>query len=183
MKIVKVVIALAIIVGVAYWAFDSVRERAYAGSQVEFAVGSGNTVTIVNSGEEAVPLVVTSRSTFGMTSSNPDLVGSPVREGTGRDVVYRHETELPAGSADFRITRGSDITFSIDNAGSVNAVVTPLSPDSARTTLIFAGVVMLAALFYISNTFQHRWIKAIRQKLSSQGTTPAQQSSASEASS
>lgn len=180
MKILKSGIVLVVICLVAYWAYDSIRERVYTGSEVEFVAGNGNIVTIENSGGESVDLAVSSRSSFGMTSSSPDPIGSPTREGSGRNLVYSHAIEVPTGTTDFRINRGSEITFSISGESAVDVVVAPMSSDNARNTVLFAGAIILAALFYLSRTFEHQWIRMIRQRISSQDTPPTQPTSASE---
>lgn len=172
MKIVKIVIALLIIAGTAYWAFDSTNTRSYAGSDIEFTVGNGSSVNISHEASEPVVLDITASSSFAVTSTNNDLSGSGTREGSGRNVVYRHQVELPADTTDFRVTRGSNITFAVD--GAAEAVVTPMQGDAARTTIIMAAVVIIAALYYISRTLEHRWIKAIMPKSSPGGQTAAQ---------
>ena len=174
MKIVKIVIALLIIAGVAYWAFDSVNTRSYAGSAIAFTVGSGSQVSISHEAGEPAVLDMTASSSFAVTSTNTDLSGSGTREGSGRNVVYRHQVELPAGATDFRVTRGSNITFAFEGAPSAEAVVTPMEGDAARTTVIVAAVVILAALYYISRTLEHRWIKAVMPKTAPGGQTAAQ---------
>lgn len=181
MKIIRIVIALAVIAGTAYWAYDSVREQTVSGSEIVLVANNGNVVTISHNADESVPLEMTARANFGYNTTNPDLGGSPTREGTGRDAVYKHVVELPSGSSDFRITRGSNITFAVSAGESVDAVLTPLSPDAARTTIIVAGMVILAALYFISGTLEHRWLKTLRQKLTSRGTAASPASSASEA--
>lgn len=172
MKIVKIVIALLIIAGTAYWAFDSVNTRSYAGSGIEFTVGNGSSVSISHEATEPVLLDITASSSFAVTSSESDLSGSGTREGSGRNVVYRHQVELPAGTTDFRVTRGSNVTFAVD--GAAEATVVPMQGDAARTTLIVAALVIIAALFYISRTLEHRWIKAIMPKSTPSGQTAAQ---------
>ena len=40
----------------------------------------------------------------------------------------------------------------------------PLAASDAKTTTIVAGVVILGALFYLSKTTDHRWLKLIRRQ-------------------
>lgn len=180
MKIVKIVIALLVIAGTGYWAYDSVRTRSYEGTALQFTVGNGSRVNVSHDAEEPVTLDMTASAGFAVTSTNTELSGTGTREGTGRDVVFRHQVELPAGTSDFRVTRGSNITFSMEGARGASAEVTPMDADSARSTVLVALVVMLAALYYVSRTLDHRWLKAILSK-ASPGSRAAAQTSASEA--
>lgn len=172
MKLVKIVIALLVIAGTAYWAYDSVRQRSYSGSGLEFVVGNGNRISIAN--EAPVALDMTASSSFAVTSSDTELGGSGTREGSGRSAIYRHAVELPEGDTEFRVTRGSNITVALAGSGSVE--VTPMEGDAARSTIIVAIVIILGALFYLSRTLEHRWLKALMLKVSPGSQTAAQQS-------
>jgi hypothetical protein len=46
----------------------------------------------------------------------------------------------------------------------VEAVMTPMSADDARNTIIVAVIVVLGALFYMSRVVEHRWLKTLVQK-------------------
>src|SRR5690606_27052013 len=110
MKYVKILIAALIAVGAIYWAFSSVSQQVYDGTAVELTMGQGNVVTITHNDESSPALVeMTARSTFSVTSSEREFSGSSAREGSGRDLVHRYEAEMPAGTVDFRIARGSNV--------------------------------------------------------------------------
>ncbi|MAS37390.1 MAG: hypothetical protein CL610_25540 [Anaerolineaceae bacterium] len=181
MKYIKIIIALLVIVGVAYWAFDSIQASTYSGDQVEFAAGSGNIVSVTHHADEALALDMTSRSGFAVTSPNADLSGSGTRDTSVTPAVYRYVVELPAGTSELRLTRGSNVTFDLEGASPAEIVVQPMDAESARNTVIIALVVILAALYYISSSVQHRWARSIIQKVTSGGQrqTPASQASSS----
>jgi hypothetical protein len=168
---IVITVALIVIVGVAYWAYDLVRTRHYSGSGIMFPVGSG-TITVTNTGDEAIPIEMRSSgrtSLFRVESPALDLRASATREGSGANTYYAVHFDLPPGASTIQITRGSDVYFITRSDTRIDAQVTRISPGSVRTTLIFAGVVILGALYYISRTLQHRWIAALRGRLFSRG--------------
>ena len=157
----KVLLALVVIVGVSYWAVNSVLPRSYDGSILDFGVGSG-TVTVTNPSIESIPAQLVAKRSFRVSSAIENLSGSPTRQGSGIDATYVLEFELPPGESMFLITRGTDVNFVVTTETRLEATVKPASATSARTTIIVAAVVVLGALFYISRTTGHRWIKILR---------------------
>jgi hypothetical protein len=161
----KVLIAVVVIVLAAYWAVDSVRTRSYSGSNLTFGVGTGP-VTITNPSD--VPILVqfvgTSGRSFNVTSNIEGVAGASVRTGTGRTATQVFEFSLPAGVSEFAVLRGTQVNFVAPAEGSLEAVVQPVSGDDARNTLMVAGIAILGALFFISNTTGHQWLKMLRGK-------------------
>lgn len=163
---IRLLVALVVIVGTAFWAFDSVRSRSYSGSNLSFEVGSGN-VVVTNPGAEPIPVEMRAgaRSTFRVESAELGLQESSKREGSGRDVARVVRFELPPGQAKIDVTRGSGVHFVSGSDQRIDAVVTPKDAGSDRNIVLFAGLIILGALYYISNLVEHRWIGMLRGKL------------------
>jgi hypothetical protein len=164
---IRVIIALVIIVGLAFWAVNLVRERSYSGSKFAFNVGSGS-VVVTNPGQEPIPVEMRSEgrtATFAIASPELGLKETSQRQGSGRTTYHAVSFELPPGEARIEVTRGSNVYFVSSSNQRIDATVTPMRADRARTTLIWMGVAILAALYYISRTLKHRWIGILRRKL------------------
>lgn len=164
---IRVIIAIAVIVGVAYWAISSVVQRNYSGTRLSFEVGSGS-VVVTNRGQEPAPVEMRAEgraSTFRIESTDLDLRETSKREGTGRDIYHAVSFELPPGTAQINVTRGSNVQFISNGSQRIDAVVTPMDASGVRWILIVAGLVILGALYYISRIFEHRWIGTLRSKL------------------
>lgn len=161
----RVLIALVVIAFVAFWTFDSVRTRGYSGQKIEFAMGSGP-VTINNPGDETVTASLTNTGTraFTIASSNSDTALASSREGTGSRAVNTVLAELPPGITELSITRGAGVNFAAESSATLEATVMPMTADETRNTVIFAAVVILGALFYISNATGHAWLKLLRNR-------------------
>jgi hypothetical protein len=185
MKInLRVIIAAVVLVGAIFWAADSVRTRSYSGTDLNVGVGSGP-VTVTNLSDEALPvqLVGTGTRSFSVTSTAEDVSGSSTRQGTGRSTTQLFEFELPAGITELMIVaRGSEVSFVADTNSRLDVTVQPLTGSDAQTTLIFAAIVILGALFYISRATNHSWINLIRRdKATLQDTQPHVASSTGDA--
>lgn len=166
----RVVIALLIVVGVAYWAFDSVRQQTHSGTDFSFPMGGG-AVVVNNTGQEPAQARLTSTGTRGLFTVNSTVLDAPVnatREGSGANTVYAVDLELPPGTSEVSLNRGSNVTMTINADNPVEVVVNPQSESGMTTTLIAAAVVILGALFYASSTTQHAWLRGLR----SRGATP-----------
>jgi hypothetical protein len=160
----RVPIALLLIVGVSYWAGYSVFPRSYSGPALDFKVGSG-TVTVTNPSNESVPAQLATKSgSFRVSSAIEGLSGSSTRQGNGSSANNLFEFELPPGASEFTISRGRNVSFVANTETKLEATVQPVSGSTARTTLIVTAVVILATLFYISNTTHHRWIGLLRRQ-------------------
>ncbi|HEX9922841.1 MAG TPA: hypothetical protein VGD99_09260, partial [Anaerolineae bacterium] len=98
-------------------------------------------------------------------SADLGLKESSKRQSSGRSTYHAVSFELPPGPAKIDLTRGSNVYFVSNSDQRIDAVVTPMQARSVRTTFIFTGLVILAALYYISHTLQHWWIWPLRSKL------------------
>ncbi len=175
----RILIALAVIVGVAYWGYTSTRSTSYAGTELNFTLGGGQTV-IENPSEEPVIVSLTARgSTASFTVASDELNSrtSSTREGTGSATVHSVELELPPGSTDLYLTRGSDVTLSYEGETRLEATVSPQSTNGARTIWFVVAVVAVGGLYYISRTLEHRWIARLRRALPGQDPGQAERAS------
>ena len=167
----RVVIALLIVMGVAYWAFSSIQQQTYSGTELSFVMGGGP-VVINNAGDEPVQAQLKAtgtRGAFGVSSSVLDANVNAAREGTGANSVFTVDLELPPGTSEVSLTRGSNVIMTINANEPVEAVVHPQSQDGTTATLVAAAVVILGALFYASSATKHGWLRGLR----SRGAAPA----------
>ncbi|NPV67244.1 MAG: hypothetical protein HPY64_08890 [Anaerolineae bacterium] len=162
----RVLIALAVIVAVVYWAVDSTRSRTYTGDEISFNMGSGSVVISHSAEEAALARFSTTgvRGTFAIASNALEVSVSSTRQGTGASAVNTVELEVPPGTADVRVTRGTDVNLTLEGAKAATVIFTPQSEEATRTTYIAAAIVILVALFYISRTFNHGWIGWLRRR-------------------
>ncbi len=164
---IRIILALVLMVGVAFWAIDGVRQRSYAGSGLSFKVGSGHAV-VTNLGSEAMPVEMRTEgrtSSFRIESAALGLRETSKRQGSGSSAYHAVTFELPPGQAQINVTRGSGVQFVAPAEGRIQAVVAPKDAGSARNTLVFAGLVIVGGLYYISRTLEHRWVGTVRAKL------------------
>lgn len=164
----KVLVGLVVVIAVAFWGVDSLRTRSYSGTELNFAVGGGP-VTVTNPSDApiAVQFVGAGTRSFAMSSSIDGAAGSSTREGSGNTSTQRIEFALPPGVSELTITRGTDVHFVASADSRLEAVVQPVTADDAQTTLIALVVVILGALFYMSNATGHAWMKLIRRNKAS----------------
>lgn len=181
-KVLRIVVAAAIIVVGVVWVFTSTREQTFSGADLSFEMSSGSVVLNNRSDEAAtVTMSKTGRtSAFTVVSDGLELNERSVSEGTGSNAVNTVTFELPAGEADLRLTRGSGVTVAIEASGTVDAVVMPVSDDEARNAWLLVGAVVIVALFYISRTTGHAWLNWVRQRLSIGGAAGTEQVPTSE---
>ncbi len=158
----RVLIAIVIVVGAAIWGIDSLRNRSYSGSNLNFVIGGGP-VTVTNPSEVELPVQLVSTRSFSVTSSQEALTGRSATEGSGRNTSQLFAFLLPVGTSEFTITRGTNVNFVATTDTSLDASVEPLSANDARTTLLVMAVAMLGSLFYMSSVNGHRWISASRR--------------------
>ncbi len=164
---IRVIIAVLVIIGAVVWSFNTIRQRNYSGAKIAFEIGSGY-VVVNNPGKEAIPIQLRTngRSTsFTVQSTELDLRENSKRQGTGRNAYQLVSLELPPGQAKIDVIRGGEVQLISLSSQRIEAVVTPLEAGNVQTVLIFTGLVILGALYYISGTLEHRWIGALRRKL------------------
>jgi preprotein translocase subunit SecE len=162
----KIVLAFVVIVGVIFWAIDSIRSRSYSGVNISFDTADG-LITVTNPSEEpaAAQFIDSGSRTFRVSSTIEGVSGSSTRVGTGSTRTHQFEFELPPGTSEFTVSGGTDVRFVADTATELQATVDPMSSESRRTTLIAAAVVVFGALFYASNVTRHQWIKSLRHSV------------------
>lgn len=173
-KKIRVILALIVIIGVAYWAIDGVRERSYSGSRLSFDVGGGQ-VLVNNLSKDPIPVEMRTQgrtSSFRIVSSELALKETSKRQGSGSNAYHAINFELPPGQALIDVSYGSGVTFAATGKGRLAATVTPMSPESARVTLGFAGIVILVALYYLSAVLEHRWFRGLIGKLPGRSQQP-----------
>jgi len=178
-KGLRILISLAVIVGAVYWGYTSTRSKTYSGSELSFEMGGGDTV-IKNPSENPVMAQLTTKGSgrnFTVASDALNTTVSSTREGTGANTVNSAEIELPPGSTDLRLTRGSNVTLTVSGETSIEATVSPVSTSRARTIWIIAAVLVIGALYFISGTFEHRWLNRFRKSLPQQGPDASIQAS------
>lgn len=161
----RVLLAVVLVVGALVWMVDSLRPRSYSGANLRFGIGSGP-VTVTNPSDEpvSVQLVGGGTRSYSVSSTIEGVSGSSTREGSGRNLTNVFSFMLPSGVSEFAVTRGTEVNFVASTESNLEATVQPLGASEARTTLIVGIVVVLGALFYISNTNGHRWISPSRRK-------------------
>lgn len=163
MKInLKIIIALALIVVVAFWAINSLRPLSYTGQNLTFPVNTGP-VTLLNPSDTPITAQFFSSGSrnFSVSSSIMGVSGSSNREGSGSTSTSVFEFELPPGESTFTVARGTNVNFAATTDARLSAVVQPASQNEAQLTIIAAIVAILGLLYYISNTNQHAWIKGL----------------------
>lgn len=160
----KVLVAFVVLLGVSFWGIDSLRTRAYSGTNLNFDVGSGP-VTMMNPSDAALPVQLTGTGTrsFSVTSATQGVSGSSTRQGSGRNTTQLFEFDLPPGVSEFTVTRGSEVMFAGSADTPLEATVQPLNAANSQTTLIVTVIVILGALFYLSRATEHRWISRLRR--------------------
>lgn len=162
---VKVVIAAVLIVAAAYWAISSLGSTAYSGTNLNFGVGAG-TVTVTNPSDEAIPvnLVGSGTRSFAVVSSVNGIAGTSTREGNGSTASQTFAFDLPPGVMDFTVDRGNNVQFVAATDTRLEASSNVMTSDSVRSTWIVAILVILGALYYMSNATGHRWLSMLRGK-------------------
>lgn len=172
MKKIRVAIALLVIVLTAFWSINAVVDRKYSGAGFAFNVGSGS-VVVNNRGMEPIRVEMRAdgrTSSFRVESTDIGLRQSSRAQSIGREAFHAVSFELPPGETTINVTSGSKVRFLSPSSQRIDAVVKPMTESGVRTTLIFAGVVILLALYYISYTLEHPWIKWIKKAM--RGKTP-----------
>lgn len=161
----KVLIALVVIIGIGFWAVESVRSRSYTGNHLNFGIGSG-VVTLTNPSDEPIPvqLVSTGTRAFTISSTIDGVSGSSIRQVNGRNITQLFEFQVPSGVSEFAVVRGTNVNFTTNTETTLEATVQPLDESTSRNTIIAAAGIILVALFYISHTNGHRWISVSRRK-------------------
>jgi hypothetical protein len=159
----SIVVAVVVIVLVVTWAMSTILPRSYSGENLTFGVGNG-IVTVNNPSDTplAVQLVGTGSRAFTVGSTIEGIGGSSERQGSGNTSTQLYEYTLPPGVSDFTVTRGTSVNFISNTATPLEATVEPASEGEARSTLVVSALVVLGALYYMSRSTGHRWLKSLR---------------------
>lgn len=166
-KKIKLIVAILVILASAYWAMDGVRARTYLGSKLSFNVGNGY-VMLNNLSKDPITAEMRTESaaqTFRITSTDLGLNESSKRQGSGRTSSQVVALEIPSGEARIDIARGSKVQFVATSTGRLRAVVYRVNPATAQVNLRIAAVIILLTLFYISNLYNHQWVRSLISKL------------------
>ena len=166
-KKIRIILAVALIIVVSVWAVNQVRERKYSGSQFAFDVGNGS-VTVTNRGQESIPVQMRSEgrlATFRVESPEINLRETSKRQTIGGTTYHVVNFELPAGQTTVNVVRGSKVMFVSSSSQRIDAVVSPMNPSGVRSTILFSGLVVLGALYYISRLVEHQWIGKVRMAI------------------
>lgn len=161
----KVAAGAIVVIAVIVVVFSATRSTAHSGSNLNFAV-TGGPVTVTNPSSDAIPvqLVGSGARNFAVSSSIDGVRGNSTRDGSGASATQTFLFDLPPGESQFSIERGNDVQFVAATDTVLEAVSSPMTDDQMRTTLIVAGLVVLAALFYMSSATNHQWLNTIRGK-------------------
>lgn len=89
-KTLKVVLVFVVVVGVAFWAVDSVRSRSYSGSDLSFDT-AGGTITVTNPSDEpvAAQFIGTGSRSFRVSSTIEGVSGSSTRVESGSNRTHQ----------------------------------------------------------------------------------------------
>lgn len=146
----KILIAAALMVIVAVWAFDSLRPRSYSGTDLNFAVGRGS-ITLNNSSDSALPVQLTGTGTrtFSLQSEDEALRGTSARQGSGRNVTQLLDLTVPAGLSTFTIVNGTGVTLVANSTAVLEATVQSMNASESTTVVAVVAIVVVGAAFYI----------------------------------
>lgn len=156
----RVALALVVIVGVLYWGVNSLSSQSYSGRNLNFGIGHG-TVSLTNPADEPVTVQLVSSGTraFSVTTSLEDVSGRSERVGEGRDSSQLFEFIVPSGLTEFSVSSGNDVSFVGAEEANMSAIVQPASEGEKNTIMALTALVVLGALYYISRTTGHQWLK------------------------
>jgi hypothetical protein len=173
---IQVVIAVLIMIGAAYWGFTSIRSHTYRGSNIMFPVGGGHAI-VSNPGDMPVPIEMRSGervASFRIASADLGLSESSKRQGSGRDAFHSVTFELPPGQARIDVVSGSGVMMISRADTRIEATVVPIADSTVRWILMLSGGVIVWALYYISRVTEHRWVAALRNRMSGGNLEPKQ---------
>lgn len=156
----KVILALVVMVGIVYFAFNAVQKENLSGAELTF-VTSG--VAVINA-TEPVNLVAQSPRTFTLTSADTDLgTLRPTREGSGRDLRHVLDIELGEGRTQLQVTRGADVSFTLSGSETINVTLAARDDAANRNILIGAAIASLLLLAYSGYSTRDTWMGIIRK--------------------
>lgn len=157
----KLALAVLLIVAAIFVTVNTIRARTYSGANLAFEVGTG-AVTLTNSSDSTIPvqLLGTGSTTFVVTSTTETAAGSSIRQTEGT-TGQLFEFALAPGATSFSVAKGKNVKFSTSEGSTLQATVEPISSGEVRSTILLAVAVIAAALYYISNTTNHRYVRKL----------------------
>ena len=165
LHLIKVVAAVVVIIRIVFWVINSVLPQSYNGTDLNFAV-KGGTVVVTNPSDASIPVQFSDTGTrnFRVSSDIEDVSGSSTRDGNGNSAIQSFDIELPAGTSEFTISRGTNVTFVASTPVELDVTVNSMLPDASRNTIIAAIVAIIGILFYASRVMDHSWIHMLTNK-------------------
>lgn len=175
-KVLAIFLALAAIISVSYWAFDTLRPRRHAGENLSFEASRGY-LSLTNPSDTPVAVELRSpgHSPFRVKSASLGLrLTSHPSTDESRDAGIHQiiRFDLPPGQATLYVSSASSVWFVSNTPALLHATLTPLTTIEVQLTIMAAGAVILMALYVISSATQHRWLHALRERNAAQ-TLPA----------
>lgn len=158
----KIVLAIVLIGGAAYWALTSAQVTSYDGSTLAVPLGSG-TVIVNNPTTEPVPAQLIGRGTrtFSIGNSSEGIAGTPTRVGTGTTSTYVLDIVLLPAINTFTVVRGAEVQLITAAPTELQTTVQPISDSEIRTINVIAGLVILGALYLMSSAVGHAWVSKV----------------------
>lgn len=156
---IKVTAAFVVIVGVVFWVINTTRPQLYNASDLNFEVGSG-AIIVTNPSGQSIPVqfMGTGTRTFRVSSDVEGISGNSTRGSGVGAATHLFEFELPTGTSEFFVRRGTDVRFVAIASTELQATVYNMTANASRNTFIVAIVVILGSLFYASHAIGHNWI-------------------------
>ena len=161
----KIIIALLIMVGTIILTISLLRATRYSGSDLNLAVGNG-LVTVTNPSDSSIPVRLTSTRSFSVSSSIKDVSGNSILQEIEGKRIQNFEFLLPSGVSDFTVDNGTQVNFVASAGTQIELAIQPFNESDTRNRIVVAFIIVLASLFFISGTNDHRWISAARRKKS-----------------
>lgn len=175
-RTIQMVIAVLVILGAGYWIYTAVTPIRYSGSNIMFPIGSGH-VVIKNTGDEPMPIEMRSGErarSFRIAGTDLGITQSAKREGTGRAAYYATSFDLPPGQARIDVVSGGDVNLIARGDTRIEASVRPMAANTVRWAVALSSAAIVWALYAISSMTEHRWLSALRDKMTGSALQPKQ---------
>lgn len=160
----RVVVALIVIVGAIYLAYDAVQTETLSGQTLN--ITTSGVMKVTNSADEPATVNTTAKRTYTISVSGQEKTTiRPTHEGSGASSAYIAEIELPPGLTTLSVTRGSDVTFDLQASAPLKATVGARSDEANRSVIFLAAAVCIASVVYMSFATQHAWFRLLRNRI------------------
>jgi hypothetical protein len=162
-KSAKILFASLLIIFVIAGAINLLLPKTYSGENLNFDIGHGAIIMTNPSSEPiAAQILGTGTGRVRMTSPTQGLGDSSELQGSGRTSSQLIEFMLPVGQTEFTTVGGNNVSFAATTPTVLSATVQMLSQVEIQGVIVIGGLIILAALFYISRSTNHRWLSMIR---------------------